>query len=84
MEWNGMADMCNYNYALVFRRTWPSSHIACYNDVTIGDHLEALLGWYYVCAHHLQVEMDELSTDIIRMLEQACFNQWAISHFYTM
>ena len=81
-EDDGMADLGNWNYSRVFKRIWPGSHIAAYNDLTVGDHVEAFLGWHYSLVRLYEAEFDERATDIIRFLEQACFAQWAIVFFY--
>ena len=51
MKWSakgfpGYADVGNYFYADVFRSIWSESHICEYSDKTIGDRVEALLGWF--------------------------------------
>ncbi len=58
-------------YAQAFRRVWPDCRLAdrvAYNDCTVGDHLEAFLGWhtYWVQVH--QAEFPEQSRDALTCL----------------
>ena len=78
----GFADVGNYSYAQVFKRVWPASHIIKYNDETIGDHMEALLGYYYMMVHRCGAVMDDEVTDVISILDKDLFSQWALVHFH--
>ena len=78
----GFAYVGNYCYAQVFKRVWPASHITQDTDDTIGDHMEAVLGYYYMMVRVCEADMDEQVTDVISMLDQALFCQWALVHFH--
>ena len=85
-EYPGFADVGNHVYAKTFRQVWPDCRLAdpaAYNDCTVGDHLEAFLGWhiYWVQVH--QAEFLEQTRDVITCLEQALFSAWAMFWFYS-
>ncbi len=82
-DYPGFADVWNVIYARVFRDVWPHSRLSGYKDVTIGDHLEALLGWniYLVQVH--EAEFPEPTRDVLTCLEQALFSDWALYFFYS-
>ena len=50
-EYPGYLDIGNYWYAHVFKTLWGASHISKYSDPTIGDHVEALIGWFIYLNH---------------------------------
>jgi len=84
-EYPGFADVGNLTYASTFRGVWPDCRLAdraAYNDCTVGDHLEAFLGWhiYWVQVH--QAEFPEQCRDVITCLEQALFTAWALYWLY--
>ena len=78
----GFADPGNKCYAEFFRRVWPNSHICEYNDATVGDVVEALLGWHtyqvQVCATVFAVDVVNLITTI----EQSVFASYALNFWY--
>jgi len=92
MKWSdpkhpGYADIGNYWYAHVFRTLWGESHISKYSNETIGDHVEALLGWFIYLNHRRtrggdHVEFGERVHDTINMLNQALFSKWVLGTFF--
>ena len=51
-------------------------------DDTIGETVEAVLGYYYMMVQLCQADMDEQATDVISMLDQALFSPWVLIHFH--
>ena len=74
----GYADIGNYWYAHVFRTLWGASHISGYSNETIGDHVEALLGWFIYWALRYGAEFPDRAHNILDMLNQALFNAWVL------
>ena len=65
---------------------WPDCRLAdraAYNDCTVGDHLDAFLGWhiYWVQVH--QAEFPEQARDVITCFEQALLSAWAMLWLYS-
>ena len=82
MVLSGIADIGNYLYASVFKKLWGKSHISKYSDATIGDHVEALLGWFIYMSSRPGFEFEERVHDIIDMLNQALFSAWVLGTFF--
>ena len=87
MKWSspgyaGYADIGNNLYASVFKKLWGKSHISKYSDATIGDHVEALLGWFIYMSSRPGFEFEERVHDIIDMLNQALFSAWVLGTFF--
>ena len=83
MKWSakgfpGYADVGKYFYADVFRSIWSESHICEYSDKTIGDHVEALLGWFIYWTLRYGAEFPERAHNILDMLNQAPLNAWVL------
>ena len=77
----GYADATNDVYAAVFRALWPNSHICGYTDPTIGDHIEALLGWYIYWTTVHAAEFDDMVHLVVKHLNQALFSAWLLRTF---
>ena len=56
--------------------------ISKYSDATIGDHVEALLGWFIYMSSRPGFEFEERVHDIIDMLNQALFSAWVLGTFF--
>ena len=87
MKWSakgfpGYADVGNYFYADVFRSIWSESHICECSDKTIGDHVEALLGWFIYWTLRYGAEFPERAHNILDMLNQALFNAWVLGTLF--
>ena len=78
----GYADIGNYWYAAVFKALWGKSHISQYSDATIGDHVEALLGWFIYLTSQYDFKFGARVHDIIDMLNQAFFSAWVLGTFF--
>ena len=76
------SDIGNYYYAHVFRTLWGESHISTYADETIGDHVEALLGWFIYLTWQYDIKFGERVHDILDMLNQALFSAWVLGTFF--
>ena len=48
----------------------------------IGDHVEALLGWFIYMSSRPGFEFEERVHDIIDMLNQALFSAWVLGTFF--
>ena len=88
MEWSakgcpGYADVGNYFYAKVFKSIWRGSHICEYSDKTIGDHVEAMLGWFIFWTWRYGAEFPERVINIFDMLNQALFNEWVLGNLFS-
>ena len=81
-EYPGYADIGNYWYAAVFKALWGKSHISQYSDATIGDHVEALLGWFIYLTWQYDFKFGERVHDILDMLNQAFFSAWVLGTFF--
>ena len=81
-EYPGYADIGNHWYAAVFKDLWGKSHICSYSDATIGDHVEALLGWFIYLTWQYDVEFEERVHDTLDMLNQVLFNAWVLGTFF--
>ena len=77
----GYADATNEVYAAVFRTLWPKSHICGYSSPTIGDHIEALLGWYIYWTTEHAAEFDDLVHQVVKHLNQALLSAWLLRIF---
>ena len=75
-------------HAVCFMLQFESeSHICEYSDKTIGDHVEALLGWFIYMTHSRtrgggEVEFGERVHDTMNMLNQALFSAWVLGTFF--
>ena len=78
----GHADIGNYWHATVFKALWGKSHVSQYSDATIGDHVEALLGWFIYLTWQCDVEFEERVHDTLDMLNQVLFNAWVLGTFF--
>jgi hypothetical protein len=78
----GMADVGNWSYAMVFRRAWCRSWLCTCKDDTIGDHVEALLGWHWIMVEQMGKQFPEQVEDIVQLIEQAAFSHWALFYYY--
>ena len=56
--------------------------ISKYSDATIGDHVEALLGWFIYMSSRPGFEFEERVHDTIDMLNQAFFSAWVLGTFF--
>ena len=77
----GYSDVGNDVYAAVFRRLWPKSHICRYASDTIGDFIEALLGWYIYWTTK-GAEFDEIVHLVVEHLNTALLSAWVLRTFY--
>jgi len=79
-------DVGNYHYAAVFTRAWPTvvERHNLSNNETVGDLIEALLGWYFVRTELRGHRLTDFCDDTIAMLEQACVAQWALYAFFAV
>jgi hypothetical protein len=69
-------------YAMVFRRAWCRSWLCTCKDDTIGDYVEALLGWHWIMVEQEGNKFPEQVEDIVQLIEQAAFSHWALYHYY--
>ena len=81
-QYPGYGDIGNYWYAAVFKALWGKSHISSYSDATIGDHVEALLGWFIYLTWQYDIKFGERVHDILDMLNQAFFSAWVLGTFF--
>ena len=81
-QYPGYGDIGNYWYAAVFKAVWGKSHISSYSDATIGDHVEALLGWFIYLTWQYDIKFGERVHDILDMLNQVIFNAWVLGTFF--
>ena len=87
MRWSapgypGFADATNYVYASVFRLVWPGSRLCGCNDETLGDHVEALLGWHIYMVQVHDAVFPVVTRDVITCMEQAFSSEWCMGFFY--
>ena len=52
------------------------------NTRMIGDHVEALLGWFIYLTWQYDVESEERVHDTLDMLNQVLFNAWVLGTFF--
>ena len=52
------------------------------SDATIGDHVEALLGWFIYLTSQYDFKFGERVHGIIDMLNQALFSAWVLGTFF--
>ena len=55
--------------------------ISKYSDATIGDHVEALLGWFIYMSSRPGFEFEERVHDIIDMLKKLSLAHGCLAHF---
>ena len=63
-------------------RPYGVNHTSSYSDATIGDHVEALLGWFIYLTWQCDVEFEERVHDTLDMLNQVLFNAWVLGTFF--
>ena len=78
----GYADVTNDVYAFVFKKLWPKSHISRYANRTIGDFIEALLGWYIYWTTKEGAEFKEIVHLVVDHLNMALLSEWVLRTFY--
>ena len=71
-------DPGNYCYLCVFRMIWPAALPDISNHETMGDVLEAFLGYHWTLTYERMVTFPDTIKDIVEMLTMAVFNFWAL------
>jgi len=74
-------DCSNFIYAEVMLRTWPSLRDLYYNDGSIGDVLEAFLGYAWRCRRR-DLPQSSFQQRFVEQVELLSFAVWALQHFY--
>ena len=87
MQWSdpnypGFADLGNDVYADTFKALWPYSHICGYSDDTIGDFIEALLGWYIYWTTEWGAQFEKMVHLVVEHLNMALLSEWTLRSFY--
>ena len=87
MQWSdpnypGFADLGNAVYADTFKALWPYSHICGYSDDTIGDFIEALLGWYIYWTTEWGAQFEKMVHLVVEHLNMALLSEWTLRSFY--
>ena len=77
-------DVTNRVYSIMFRCTWPNvlTVFGLSNEESIGDCVEALLGYAWLCRRQRLVgradPLPNLAHEIISAIEAACFAFWVL------
>jgi hypothetical protein len=74
-------DPTNYVYARVFRAVWPRAWISNSNDKTVGDRVEAFLGYLWL-ARQRGIPRHQLINDIVQSLEPALLAAATLLFYY--
>ena len=76
-------DPKNWIYAKVFRSAWPRARASReQNDHTVGDLVEALLGWHFTLTMVHKRRIEPIAEDFVKMLEKACLTCWALHEYF--
>jgi len=74
-------DCANSIYAAVMLRAWPSLRNLNYNEGSIGDVLEAFLGYAWRCRRRALSQSSFIQV-FVQQVEHLSFSVWALNHYY--
>ena len=74
-------DPSNAVYKAVFMNCWPEAceNLGMSNKATLGDMMEALLGWVYLNTQGRPATMGVYVNKVVEMIEMACVATWMLS-----
>ena len=77
-------DPGNWVYAQVFQECWPKAAeaLGLSNQGTIGDMVEALLGWHWRNKTTNNGKVQTLAEDVVKNLEASCLTCWLLHSAY--
>ena len=61
---------------------WPAALPNITNEETMGDVLEAFLGYHWPLTYERMVTFPDIIKDIVEMLTMAVFNFWALDLYF--
>ena len=75
-------DPGNRCYIIVFRQLWPAGLPFITDPETLGDCVEAFLGYHWTLTNERLFTFSDIIEDIVQMLTKAVFSFWALDVYF--